>query len=73
MVLLGEFVGSISAVNDQLRREGLSRQSFIKPLVSEQALVTPDAVKRLSSDVDGVTPNKIVIEDEEDNAALVEV
>lgn len=75
---VGEFVGSIGAVNEQLCREGLSRHSFIEPLVSEHALmnsVTPDALKKFitAAGDSSSSPKKHEEAEEEDNAALVEV
>ena len=49
VVTVGEFVGSLSAVNAHLSAEGFLRQAPIQPLVSEIALkpTTPNAVRKL--------------------------
>ena len=67
---LGESVGSLSAVNVHMSREGLLRLAPIQPLISEVALkpTTPDAVKRMRK-----RETQKIIKDDKEEATLIEV
>ena len=65
---LGEFVGSLEAVNEHLSKEGLLRQTQIQPLISETSLEpkTPEIVRKFRKE-------RIGNEEEVEDAALIEV
>lgn len=69
-ITLGESVGSLSAVNVHMSREGLLRLAPIQPLISEVALkpATPDAVRRMKK-----RETQKIIKDDKEEATLIEV
>ncbi len=69
MIIAGQSVGSLKAVNEHLSKEGLLGSLHIQPLISELSIqpTTPEAVRQISTnycDQDN---------DNDEDAALVEV